>query len=53
LEAINAAKLSKEADARKLKGKARVSWMLKKLNKDIRTDERQLRRILAKSRDGN
>jgi hypothetical protein len=53
LEAIHAAKLSKEADARKLKGEARLSWMLKKLNRDLRTDERQLRRILAKSRDGN
>ena len=52
LEAIHAAKLSKEADARKLKGEARLSWMLKKLKKDLRTDERQLRRILAKSRDG-
>jgi hypothetical protein len=53
LEAIHAAKLSKEADARKLKGEARRSWMLKKLKRDLRTDERQLRRILAKSRDGN
>jgi hypothetical protein len=53
LEAIHAAKLSKEADARKLKGEARTSWMLKKLKRDLRTDERQLRRILAKSRDGN
>ena len=52
LEGIHAAKLSKEADARKLKGETRISWMLKKLNKDSRTDERQLRRILAKSRDG-
>jgi len=52
LEAIHAAKLSKEADARKLKGETRLSWMLKKLKKDLRTDERQLRRILAKSRDG-
>ena len=52
LEAIHAAKLSKEADARKLKGEARLSWMLKKLEKDSRTDERQLRRILAKARDG-
>jgi len=51
LEAIDAAKLSKEADARKLKGEARLSWMLEKLNRDVRTDERQLRRILAKSRD--
>jgi hypothetical protein len=52
LEAMHAAKLSKEADARKLKGEARLSWMLKKLKRDPRTDERQLRRILAKSRDG-
>jgi len=52
LEAIHAAKLSKEADARKLKGEARLSWMLKKLNRDARTNERQIRRILAKSRDG-
>jgi hypothetical protein len=53
LEAVHAATLSEEADARKLKGEARRSWMLKKLKKDLRTDERQLRRILAKSRDGN
>jgi hypothetical protein len=53
MEATHAAKLSKEADARKLKGEARISWMLKKLKKDTRTDERQLRRILAKSRDGS
>jgi hypothetical protein len=53
LEAIHAAKLWKEADARKLKGEARLSWMLKKLKRDLRTDERQLRRILARSRDGN
>jgi hypothetical protein len=52
-EAVHAAKLSKEADARKLKGEARLSWMLKNLKKDLRTDERQLRRILAKARDGN
>jgi hypothetical protein len=52
LEATHAAKLSNEADVRKLKGEARLSWMLKKLNRDVRTDERQLRRILAKSRDG-
>ncbi len=45
LEAIHAAKLSKEADARKLKGEARLSWMLKKLNRDARTNERQIRRI--------
>ena len=53
LEAIRAATLSKEADLLKLKGEARTSWMLKKLKRDLRTDERQLRRILAKSRDGN
>ena len=53
LEALHAAKFSKEADARKLKGEARLLWMLKKLNRDSRTDERQLRRILAKGRDGN
>src|SRR5437879_3346836 len=52
-EAAQAAELSKEADARKLKGEARLSWMLKKLNRDSRTDERQLRRILGRSRDGN
>ena len=51
LEAMRAAKLSKAADARNLKGEARLSWMLEKLNRDVRTDERQLRRILAKSRD--
>jgi hypothetical protein len=52
-EANRAAQLRKEADALKLKGEARTSWMLKQLNWDLRTDERQLRRILAKSRDGN
>jgi hypothetical protein len=52
LEAIRAAKLSREADARKLKGEARVSWMLEKLNRDLRTDKRQLRRILTIARDG-
>jgi hypothetical protein len=51
-EAIRAATLSKEADSLKLKGEARTSWMLKELGKDVRTDNRQLRRILAKSRDG-
>ena len=51
-EAIRAATLSKEADSLKLKGEARTSWMLKELRKDVRTDDRQLRRILAKSRDG-
>jgi hypothetical protein len=48
-EAIRAATLLKEADSLKLKGEARTSWMLKELGKDMRTDERQLRRILAKS----
>jgi hypothetical protein len=52
LEAIHAARLSKEADARKLKGEARLSWMLQELNRHPRTDERQIRRILAKARDG-
>ena len=51
-EAIRAAQLRKEADALKLKGEARTSWMLKQLKRDSRTDERQIRRILAKSRDG-
>jgi hypothetical protein len=53
LEAIRTAKLWKEADARKIKGAARIAWMLTKLKWDPRSDERQLRRILAKSRDGN
>ena len=52
LESIYAAELSKEANLRKLRGEARLSWMLKRLKRDPRTDERQLRRILAKSRDG-
>ena len=52
LEAIHAAKFSKEAEARKLKGEARLSWMLQKLKRDPRTDERQLRRIFAKARVG-
>jgi len=51
LESIHAAILSKEADARKLKGEERLSWMLNNLKRDMRTDERQLRRILAKSRN--
>jgi len=51
-ESIRARKLWKQAGARKLKGEARISWVLKELNRDLRTDERQLRRILAKSRDG-
>ena len=53
LESIRAAKLTEEANMLKLKGEARISWMLKELKRDSRTDERQLRRILAKSRDGN
>jgi hypothetical protein len=53
LEAIRAATLLREADLLKLKGEARTSWMLKELGKDMRTDERQLHRILAKSRDGS
>ena len=53
LEAIRAATLLKEADSLKLKGEARTSWMLEELGKDMRTDERQLRRILAKVRDGS
>jgi len=52
LEAIRAVTLSREADSLKLKGEARTSWMLKELGKDMRTDERQLRRILARARDG-
>ena len=52
-EAIRARDLWKQAAARKLKGEARISWVLKELNRDLRTDERQLRRILAKARDAN
>jgi len=52
-EAMRAAKLAKEADTLKLKGEARISWMVKQLGWDSRTDERQLRRILAKARDGD
>jgi hypothetical protein len=52
LEAIHAANLSKEAAAVKLKGEARISWMLQKLKRDQRTDQRQLRRIFARARDG-
>jgi hypothetical protein len=50
LEATRARRLWKEVAARKLKGEARISWVLKELGWDSRTDERQLRRILAKSR---
>ncbi len=52
LEKARAAKLAKQADVMKLKGEARSSWMLKQMNWDPRTDERHLRRILAKSRGG-
>lgn len=52
LERARAAKLAKEAADLKLKGERRRGWMLKRLNWDSRTDERQLRRILAKSRAG-
>jgi len=51
-QAIRARELWEEAAALKLKGERRISWMLKKLSWDLRTDERQLRRILAKARDG-
>jgi len=51
-QAIRARELWKKASTRKLKGEARISWMLKQLGWDARTDERQLRRILAKARDG-
>ncbi len=50
-KAINAAQPQKEDDALKLKGEARQSWMLKELKRDSRTDERQIRRILAISRE--
>jgi hypothetical protein len=53
IEALRAAKLSKQAAALNLKGEARRSWIMAELRLDPRTDERQLRRILAKSRDGN
>ncbi len=52
-EAMHAAKLAKQAAAMKLKGEARTTWMLQQLGRDLRTDERELRRILTKSRDGN
>jgi len=48
-QARHARLLLKQAQARKLKGEARVSWMLRELRLDSRTDERQLRRILARS----
>src|SRR6266699_591024 len=50
--ALLAAQLSKRAAALNLKGQARRSLIMKELRLDPRTDERQLRRILAKSRDG-
>ncbi len=53
LGSIRARSLWKEATVRNLKGEARTSWMLKQLKWDSRTDERQLRRILAKARDGD
>jgi hypothetical protein len=51
--ATRARRLAKEADVRKLKGNTRLSWMMRQLNLDSRTDERQLRRILTRSRDTN
>ena len=53
VESIRARRLWAEAAKRKLKGEARTSWVLQKLKKDLRTDERQLRKILAKRRDGD
>ena len=51
-DALRAAQLSKQAAALNLKGQARRSWIMTGLRLDPRTDERPLRRILAKSRDG-
>jgi len=51
IEALRAAQLSKQAVALNLKGQARGSLIITGLRLDPRTDERQLRRILAKSRD--
>jgi hypothetical protein len=51
-ESVRARRLWKEAAARKLRGEARTSWMLKQLGWNPQTDERQLRRVVAKSRDG-
>jgi hypothetical protein len=51
MERARAITLANEADQLKLKGERRRVWMLKQLNWDARTDERQLRRILARSRD--
>lgn len=53
IEALRAAQLSKQAAALNLKGEARRSWIMAELRLDPRTDERQLRRILAKSCAGN
>lgn len=53
MERARALKLAKEADQLNLKGERRRVWMLKQLKWDARTDERQLRRILANSRDRN
>jgi hypothetical protein len=50
-DALLAAQLSNQAAALNLKGQARRSWIMKELGLDLRTDERQLRRILAKARD--
>ena len=52
-ESVRARRLWREAAARKLKGEARTSWMLEQLGWDPQTDEQQLRRALAKSRDGS
>jgi hypothetical protein len=52
IEALRAAQLSKQAAALNLTGQARTLWIMNGLRLDFRTDERQLRRILAKSRDG-
>src|SRR5205814_2560563 len=52
-QAIRAREFWKEAAARKLKGEARIPWVLEKLRWDSRTDDRQLRRILARARDEN
>jgi hypothetical protein len=52
IEALRAAQLCKQAASLNLKGQARTLWIMNGLRLDLRTDERQLRRILAKSRDG-
>jgi hypothetical protein len=51
IEALRAAQLSKQAAALNLKGQARQSWIMNGLRLDPRRDDRQLRRILTKSRD--